>query len=109
MSNRRKASGYDGSIPAVTVSLRRWQIRIEVDEPTVIRDAELLDRQDFRDVMERCMVSASRASFMVNGPNREVRWAIDLWDSDRQTFRNVCVGKSKLKDRPKGVMPTEIG
>lgn len=108
MSNRRKATG-NGEIPAFTLSVRRWQIRIEVDEPTLIRDAEVLDRQDIRDVMDRCMVSASRASFMVNGPNREVRWAVDLWDSDRQAWQNVCLGKSKLKDQPKGIMPTQIG
>lgn len=111
MSNRRKLRDMPsaGSIPAVTVSVRRWQIRIQVSEPWKITDFEVLDRQDFNDVAERCMVLASRASFMVNGPNRHARWAIDLWDADRQEWRNVCMGVSHLKDRAKGIMPTEIG
>lgn len=91
------------------MTVRRWQIRIQVTEPWEIDDAEILDRQDFRDVMERAMVTAARASFMVNDPNRQVRWAIDLWDVERQKWQNVCDGVSHLKDRPKGIMPTEIG
>lgn len=109
MSNRRKARGHEDSIPATTVSVRRWQIRIRVSAPWDINDAEVLDRQDFRDVMERCMVTCARASHMVNGPNREVLWAIDLWDSGRQTWRNVCNGRTKLKERPLGYNSPLLG
>jgi hypothetical protein len=97
-------------VPQVTISVRRWQVRIEVDEPNVIRDSEVMDRQDMRDVMARAMQQVARASYMVNGPNREVRWAIDLWGHNgRQVWTNVCIGKSTLKNTPKGVVNKAVG
>lgn len=110
MSNTRRARDSGDEIPGVTVTVRRWQIRIMVDEPVEIRDSEMMDRQDISDVMARCMQQVARASYMVRGPNREVRWAVDLWGhKGRQVWTNVCVGKSTLKNRPVGVVNRSVG
>ena len=91
------------SIPAFTVSTRRFQWRLWSDEPHKITDGEVMDRQDIRDVIMRCMQQVARASYMVGQPNREVRWRVDIWQNEK--WQQVCDGVSRVKDAPKGLPP----
>lgn len=88
------------TIPCVTVSVRLFRWSLFVDEPHEIRDSEEMRVQDFRHVMHRCMQQCARASFMVNGPNREVKYLVELWD--RGKWNEVCRGRTKLRDKAKG-------
>ena len=95
-------------IPAITVSTRRFKWSLEVDEPWVIHDFEIMDRQDIRDVMQRCLQQVARASYMVNGPNREVRWWVEYFNDKKHRWMKVCDGKSRVKDAPKGLPPGPV-
>lgn len=88
-----------GEIQARTVSVRKWKIRVRgVDaEPVELDSTELIDKQDIQDVFERAMQQVMRASYVVNGPNREILWSISLWR--RGEWQLVQEGKSKLKDQ----------
>jgi hypothetical protein len=65
-----------------------------------------MDRQDIADVMHRVIVQVSRASHMVQGPNRTVKWAVFIWQRD--DWREICKGVSKMKDRPVGINPSSL-
>lgn len=84
-----------------TVSQRRFRWSLFVDEPHEIKDSEEMLVQDFRHVMQRCMQQCARASFMVNGPNREVRYLVEWWN-ERHQWQEICRGRTKVKDKPKG-------
>jgi hypothetical protein len=104
MSNRRQLN--DSGIPMVTVSVRRFMWTLEVNKPVLIRDSEVMDRQDVSDVMHRCMVQVSRASHQVQEKNRTVKWAVFIWQ--RESWREICKGVSRMKDRPVGVNPGRL-
>jgi hypothetical protein len=86
-------------IPERTISVRRFCIRLLVKKPWPINDQEIMDKQDFREVVERAMILVARASYMVNGPNREVFWSIE-WLSSPHHWETVMQGRSRIKDRP---------
>jgi hypothetical protein len=91
LSNTRKAKGT----PVVTGDgkpIYKWQVRIRSEEPTVI---------DFKEVHYGNMMPTHelytlvrRTSYMVEGPNREVWWAVDIWKND--AWECIIDGKSKL-------------
>jgi hypothetical protein len=74
----------------------RWQIRLLCKQPTLIQDKEELCVPTMREVMDRCRVLIGRTSYMVNGPNREVLWAIDRWNTRTQAWVCMLNGKSRL-------------
>jgi hypothetical protein len=76
----------------------KWQIRIRSEEPTVI-DFKTIE-YDTNAPMLECYKLIRRTSHMVEGPNREVWWAIDVWKGRPDDGRWECVidGKSKLKE-----------
>jgi hypothetical protein len=86
------------SVPVRTLSVRRFQLRLHVEAPFEIDDTELMDAQDLRAVGGRMMVNVARASYMVNGPNREVFWEINLWSTKRHRWEQIAEGKSRQKD-----------
>jgi hypothetical protein len=79
-----------------------WRILIVSRDPTYIDDSEVMQARTFREVLERARVLVGRTSYMVNGPNREVYWAIEVWNRKRQEWQQICDNKSRLR---KGVMP----
>jgi hypothetical protein len=100
LSNRKRSN----AVPAITVSVRRFRVSIRSHEPVELNDEELIDNQDLTEVFDRAMTSVARASFMVEGPNREVFWSISVWQDARWLL--VMEGRSRVKDRPlKNTMP----
>jgi len=85
----------------------KWQIRIMSREPTVIEDKETVYEPDLLPppipVIRRMYTLVRRTSYMVNGPNREVWWALDRWDWGRGSWECVMNGKSRLR---KGSAPS---
>lgn len=75
----------------------KWQVRIRSEEPTLIEYAEPMWERTMRPVMQRCYELSRRTSYMVEGPNREVWFAIDRWNSKRGEWQNICQGKSRLR------------
>ena len=77
----------------------KWAIRIMSREPTLIQDKEILYEPDLMPpptaVIRRAYMLVRRTSYMVNGPNREVWWAIDRWVGGR--WETVLEGKSRLR------------
>lgn len=74
----------------------KWQIRIRSEEPTVIDFKEM--HYDMKAPMEECGKLVWRTSYMPGQPNREVWWAVDLWDPSKQEYTCVIDGKSRLRD-----------
>jgi hypothetical protein len=117
MSNRIRLSDDPlNSVPAFTVSVRRFKWQLQVDEPVQIDDSEIVETQAFSDVMSRCMQQVARASYQVNARNREVFWAVYVWQ--RESWREICHGKSRMRegkrpspvqnrDLPRGVLVNE--
>ena len=105
MSNRRRLLGEsiarqeEKENPALLTGdgkpVFKWQIRIRSEQPTVIDFKS--EEYDTNAPMLECYKLIRRTSFMVNGPNREVWWAIDLWDSKKHKWETVVDGKSTLK------------
>ena len=83
---------------------RRWkfQIRTQCADGVLIADKEVMEEWDFRKVMMRASQLFSRTSFVVGGRNREVLWAVDIWDEKEHDWRMMCGGKATL---PKGGTP----
>jgi len=79
-----------------------WRILIVSREPTYIDDSEVL-QGTLREVLERSRILVGRTSYMVNGPNREVFWSIEVWNRKRQDWQQVCENKSRLNE---GLMPS---
>lgn len=73
----------------------RFQVRVRSEAPTLIEDAEIVTGS-LAKARVRCYVLVRRTSYMVNGPNREVLWAIDGWNPKRQKWETVVSGKSTL-------------
>ncbi len=73
--------------------LFKWQIRIRSEEPVLIEFSE----QHFGPVapMGEVYTLVRRTSYQVEGPNREVWWAVDIWKDDKWVV--VTDGKSRLK------------
>lgn len=88
--------------PEFTVSVRRFRWGLRVEEPWKITDGEEMRSQSVTTVMARCHQQVARASFMVNGPNREVYWWVEEYNILRHDWREICRGRSKVKDRPLG-------
>jgi hypothetical protein len=76
-----------------------WQVRIMVKEPWEIKDTQLFNGT-FDLVLDRAMTDVARTSYMVNGPNREVYWSIEQWETGKHKWRPVMQGRSRVKDRP---------
>jgi hypothetical protein len=74
-----------------------WRILIVSREPVYIDDHEVLQARTFRETLDRCRVLVGRTSYMVNGPNREVFWAVEMWNRKQQEFQQICDGKSRLR------------
>jgi hypothetical protein len=95
VSNTRKAK--QPGTPIVTGdggSVYKWQLRIRSEEPTVV---------DFREAhfgtkapMGELYKLIRRTSYQVEGPNREVWWALDIWKNDQ--WECIIDGKSKLRE-----------
>jgi hypothetical protein len=75
----------------------KWQIRVKSVEPVKIDDAEIIYRRSFTAVLDRASVTIARTSYMVGQPNREVYWAIDIWNDQRQRWDQIIDGRSRLK------------
>jgi hypothetical protein len=110
-------SNYYDVVPAVTISVRRFRITTKVTEPVQVNNQEFVDRQRLDEVAERCMTLAARASYQVNGANREVFWAVHMWEAKRHEWHLIVEGKSRVRDRPVpnrrpvdgGRFPKELG
>jgi len=74
-----------------------WQVRVMSREPTLINDKEILHVRTLREVLARTYSTVRRTSYMVNGPHREVMWAIDRWNYNRMEWQCIMNGKSRLK------------
>lgn len=74
----------------------KWQLRIRSEEPTLIENTEVVFERTLRPVMDRMYTMVKRTCYMVNGPNREVMWAIDRWNYRAERWNNICQGKSRL-------------
>lgn len=79
-------------------SVPLWQIRVMSKEPTLIQDKELISARTLREVMERARVTVTRTSYMVNGPNREVKWSVDRWNYKKQEWQSIIQGTSRLTE-----------
>jgi hypothetical protein len=79
-----------------------WRILIVSREPTYIDDSEVL-QGTLREALARARILVGRTSYMVNGPNREVFWSIEVWNRKRQDWQQVCENKSRMR---KGGMPS---
>jgi hypothetical protein len=74
--------------------LFKWQIRIRSEDPTLIEYTELLYQPEMP--MMDLYKLVRRTSYMVEGPNREVWWAVDIWDKQKHDWKVTMEGKSKL-------------
>jgi hypothetical protein len=79
-----------------------WRILIVSREPTYIDDSEIMQDPYFRPVLERARILVGRTSYMVNGPNRDVYWAVELWNRKAQNWQQICEAVSRM---PKGMKP----
>lgn len=86
-----------GEAAASRGATNTWRILIVSKEPVYIDDAEVMQARVFREVLERTRILAGRTSYMVNGPNREVFWAIEMWNRKRQDWQQICDGKSRMR------------
>lgn len=77
--------------------LHKWQVRIRSQEPTLIEFSET-HFGDFNVARLECYKVARRTSYMVEGPNREVWWAIDWWNPEKRSWECIVDGKSKLHE-----------
>jgi hypothetical protein len=87
-----------GNVPLLGVP--KWQIRILSREPVVINYAEQMREATLRPVMARTRTLIGRTSYMVNGPNREVKWSVERWVADgnaKPQWITVTQGRSTLK------------
>jgi hypothetical protein len=89
VSNSKRAAMVDGN----GKSIYKWQIRIRSEEPTLIEYTEMLYEPDMP--MAEVYKLVRRTSYMVEGPNREVWWAVDIWKNDN--WECVIDGKSTLQ------------
>jgi hypothetical protein len=85
-----------GAVQERNEALSQWQIRIRSKEPTLIEDVEIV-HGPFTKARLRLYVLVRRTSYMVNGPNREVLWAIDAWHPKRDKWECVVNGRSRLQ------------
>ena len=81
----------------------KWQVRVLSREPTLIDDKEILHVRTMREALERMYTTVRRTSYMVEGPNREVMWALDRWNYNRQEWQCMMNGRSRLR---KGAGPS---
>jgi hypothetical protein len=88
--------------PTGMADVNTWRILIVSREPVYIDDSEIMQARTFRDVLERARVLVGRTSYMVNGPNREVFWSIEVWNRKAHTWQTICENKSRLKE---GIKP----
>lgn len=92
-----------GASAARLGNFKRWQIRILSDKPWIIQDAEEIHTNELRDVLARTGLLVHRTSWMVNGPNREVCWAVDEFkgskDGSEGNWLNRISGKTTVPKR----------
>lgn len=74
----------------------RYVIRVMVTQPHPINNAQPFTARNHDDAMGSSVMSEAiaRASYMVNGPNREVLWSLECWNAKRRNFETVIQGKS---------------
>lgn len=97
MSERvEKTAGKRHLVDAFTGRpIYRWQLRILSSEPTEIDFKEI--RHDAMAPMGELYKLIRRTSYMVEGPNREVKWSLEIQPPGTDEWRTVAQGKSTLQ------------
>jgi hypothetical protein len=77
-------------------ALRCWSL-----EPHEIKDHGEFRAVDHEDAIHRDQVSQAiaRMSYMVNGPNRDVRWSIEWWNPNTHKLESILQGVSRYPKR----------
>lgn len=86
-----------------------WQVRTRSEQPFIMEDQQqftapygMAPEEGLPIVMREARIMIGRASYMVNGPNREVMWSVERWDTNIYDWVTVVQGRSKVKS---GAMP----
>ena len=80
----------------------RFQIRIMSDQPTLIQNKEEV-YGTHRSAVNRAYVLARRTSYMVNGPNREVKVSIEIYHYPTGQWETVFQAKTRLREGGKPI------
>lgn len=84
---------------------QKYALRYWSNEPWPLRDHGQFHARDHEDAVNHpgVRLAIARASYMVNGPNRRVRWSIEWWNAKRHSWETIQQGISKYPER--GVAP----
>lgn len=71
-------------------------IRLMVKQPHAIADQQFFTARNHDQAQRhpRMSEAIARASYMVNGPNREVLWSLECANKKRRVWETVIQGKS---------------
>jgi hypothetical protein len=85
--------------------LHSFKLRLMSHEPVELDDTEHFNVFDSGEVLERARKQIRATSYMapVHGPNREVMWSIEWYNTNRGRWETMAQGKSRLK---RGMLPS---